>query len=250
MDARLIFDEPARGSWNMAVDEALLRTATRAGTDHAGGVILRFYQWAEPTLSLGYFQSVQDVALHKPARHLPLVRRATGGGAIVHHREITYSFVHPIRDRFSDEPNCLVRRLHGAVISTIKRVFGVEASLCGETLPISPQPFLCFQRRSEADILLDRYKVAGSAQRRHQRVVLQHGSVLLAKSPHANMLPGLNDLSEMSPGCKEVADVLASQIAAVFQLRLVESRIEPAEASAATKIERERFANHEWTQRR
>jgi lipoate-protein ligase A len=240
MDARLIFDEPARGSWNMAVDEALLRTSSDMESEVTGKVVLRFYQWAEPTLSLGYFQASGDRALHEPTRGLPVVRRSTGGGAIVHDHELTYSFVHPIQDRFSDESQSFVRRIHSALISALSNVFG----------PKSPEPFLCFARRSKLDILLDRHKIAGSAQRRHQRAMLQHGSILLSKSAHAATLPGVNDLSGKALTGREVADALARQVEADFPLRLVDSQLAAVETAAAAEIERERFANQDWTRRR
>ncbi len=81
--ARLIIDPPAAGRWNMAVDEALLLSAASRRT-----VTLRVYQWEVPTLSLGYFQPHAQREQHASSRHCPLVRRATGGGAIVHDRRI------------------------------------------------------------------------------------------------------------------------------------------------------------------
>src|SRR5690242_1143259 len=85
-EIRLILDPPAPGSWNMAVDEALLETAADAGI-----ATLRFYQWNEPTLSLGYFQAAAERNQHSMSSGCPLVRRASGGGAILHDRELTYS---------------------------------------------------------------------------------------------------------------------------------------------------------------
>ncbi|MEX0818404.1 MAG: biotin/lipoate A/B protein ligase family protein, partial [Pirellulaceae bacterium] len=193
MDTRLIVDEPARGSWNMAVDEALLGWA---GT--VGGSALRFYQWNEPTLSLGYFQPHQARDQHPPSADLPMVRRATGGGAIIHDRELTYSFVTPIRNRFSSAVQDVVKLFHTTLIETLAN-YGIEAVLCGDAASDSlNEPFLCFQRRSSLDILVASSKVAGSAQRRHQGALLQHGSILLARSPNAEALPGLAELTGVS----------------------------------------------------
>ncbi|HEY1784986.1 MAG TPA: lipoate--protein ligase family protein, partial [Pirellulales bacterium] len=85
LDCRLLVDAPASGAWNMAVDEALVDDAAERGT-----CWLRFYGWSEPTLSLGYFQGHAERLVHRPSRHCPLVRRASGGGAILHDAEITY----------------------------------------------------------------------------------------------------------------------------------------------------------------
>ncbi|MBP86025.1 MAG: hypothetical protein CMJ64_04800 [Planctomycetaceae bacterium] len=245
MDARLIIDEPARGSWNMAVDEALLRAS-----QDTGQIVLRLYQWFEPTLSLGYFQLSDERASHAPTRGLPVVRRSTGGGAIVHDQELTYSLVHPIEDRFSDESQSFVRRVHNALIAVLRSMFALDVRLCDKAVSKSPEPFQCFARRSELDVLIDHHKIAGSAQRRHRRAILQHGSILLAKSPHAEMLLGVNDLSRETIACKEVAGAFAQQVAADFEFRLVDSQLRPAEAAAAAEIERERFTNLGWTDRR
>ena len=73
-DCRLILDTAAEGGWNMAVDEVFLESA------NAGQTVLRFYGWAEATLSLGYFQSATDRQDHPGSRHCPLVRRTRAGG--------------------------------------------------------------------------------------------------------------------------------------------------------------------------
>src|SRR3954464_5256758 len=86
----LIIAAPPDGAWNMALDEALLH---RAETD--GMATLRFYGWREPTLSLGYFQQHADRALHPASENCTLIRRASGGGAILHDRELTYSIALP-----------------------------------------------------------------------------------------------------------------------------------------------------------
>src|SRR5687767_13677741 len=90
---RLLIDPPASGAWNMAVDEALLASAA------AGVATLRFYTWSQPTLSLGYFQHAHQRDAHAASRSCPLVRRASGGGAILHDRELTYSLAVPLRQR-------------------------------------------------------------------------------------------------------------------------------------------------------
>ena len=83
MEVRLIIDPPALGRMNMAIDEALLESASR------GETILRFYSWSPATLSLGYFQAYDDRREHSASADLDVVRRSTGGGAIVHDQEIT-----------------------------------------------------------------------------------------------------------------------------------------------------------------
>ena len=117
---------------------------------------------------------------------LPVVRRASGGGAIVHDRELTYSCVFPVRDRLGRPAQHLVDEFHQALIEAL-REWRIAACLCESASGISrdKEPFLCFLRRAAGDVLLEGAKIAGSAQRRQRGSVLQHGSVLLARSPGA-----------------------------------------------------------------
>ncbi|MFV1966566.1 MAG: biotin/lipoate A/B protein ligase family protein [Pirellulaceae bacterium] len=187
MDAYLIHDVPATGTWNMAMDEALVEWAGRTG-----GTCLRFYQWSPATLSLGYFQTITSRQSHSASRDIPLVRRASGGGAIIHDRELTYSLVFPVTHRFAPQAQSLVRRFHGSLIAVLE-THGIQAGLCGSShqLPREKEPFLCFLRRAPEDVLVSDHKVAGSAQRRHRGAVLQHGSILLDRSDFATELPGI-----------------------------------------------------------
>ncbi|MEO8493563.1 MAG: biotin/lipoate A/B protein ligase family protein [Planctomycetota bacterium] len=242
MDTRLIVDEPARGSWNMAVDEVLLRWAGQEG-----GSALRFYQWVEPTLSLGYFQQIESRREHPPSSSLPVVRRATGGGAIVHDRELTYSFVTPIRNRFSSAAQEFVTQFHTLLIATLEK-YDVVATLCGEAATEQQsEPFLCFQRRNSLDVLVGDAKVVGSAQRRHLGALLQHGSILLARSPHAEALPGLAELTGAPISPSKLLQDWSQRLGRHFGFDFAPSSLSAAEASLAIDIERDRFAHARWT---
>src|SRR5262245_51344899 len=94
MHARLLIDSPLPGPENMARDEALLRAC-----ELTGDAVVRFYAWSAPTISLGYFQDYAEFEqLEPPAGDLDVVRRTTGGGAILHDLELTYSIVMPLAD--------------------------------------------------------------------------------------------------------------------------------------------------------
>ena len=103
---RLLIDAQEGGAWNMAVDHALLETAAETGA-----ITLRFYEWTPATLSLGYFQPVADRLQHAASAACPIVRRSTGGGAIVHDQELTYSLVAPVSSRFGAEASALATSL-------------------------------------------------------------------------------------------------------------------------------------------
>lgn len=188
MTCRLLFDsEPQTGVWNMALDEALLEAAARRGES-----ILRLYRWSEPTLSLGYFQKILPADLSEALRSLPRVRRLSGGGAILHHFEWTYACAIPRTHPLAKKTEKLYEVVHTALIRSLSNL-GVHASLRGEST--ADAPFLCFLRGDPRDVVVAGQKVAGSAQRRRRGAVLQHGSILLRRSPFAPAVPGIVDLA-------------------------------------------------------
>jgi lipoate-protein ligase A len=182
---RLLIDPPLPGAMNMARDESLL-----AGCDASSPITLRFYSWAAPTISLGYFQDIADFErLDRPAGALDVVRRTTGGGAILHDLEVTYSLIVPIdHPLVRDRPNQLYVLAHEAVIQVIgcrlQMIRCYQLPPCGESSQRGP--FFCFARRHALDVLVadpngiaGYSKLAGSAQRRTRTAILQHGSIML-----------------------------------------------------------------------
>ncbi len=178
-DFRLLIDSPADGVANMARDEALL-LGVGEGTSPA---TLRFYKWEPPTISLGYFQKYSEYeALPPPAGELAVVRRTTGGGAILHDREWTYSLTLPVaHPLLSENVARLYELVHDALIDTLS-LLSVRAQRCGFTDDSSAGrgPFFCFDRRHSLDVMLGGQKLAGSAQRRTPQAILQHGSIILS----------------------------------------------------------------------
>lgn len=233
----------------MALDEALLQAVESDGV-----ATLRFYQWSEPTVSLGYFQSHADRRLHTASVNCPLVRRSTGGGAILHDRELTYSIVLPLFDGFPLNARWLYRAVHDTLIQTL-RDFGVAASLCDKQAddPMNPatEPFLCFQRRTPGDVLLAGHKIGGSAQRRRRCAILQHGSVLLAKSAAAPELLGIAELTGIHLTPHQLQVKWQPRLAASLRLELEDAAhlCDPL-LTAAAAISREKFAVTGWTLRR
>ena len=126
----------------MAVDESLLRSAAESDR-----MTLRFYQWCEPTLSLGYFQRYEDRKKHPHSTNCPVVRRGTGGGAIIHDRELTYSLVVPARLGIHLAASKWYDMVHGAVIRAFDSL-GIQSYTCPETVRERETEFLCFQRRA------------------------------------------------------------------------------------------------------
>ena len=177
---RVLHDPPLPGAENMARDEALL---IRVGHGDSPAT-LRFYQWNPPTISLGYFQKYAEYAqLPPPAGELAVVRRQTGGGAILHDRELTYSIVVPQGHALlAGGPNCLYQLAHQGLIEALTEA-NCPPQPCGFTDDSGPArgPFFCFARRHKLDVVVGQQKLVGSAQRRTREAVLQHGSIVLER---------------------------------------------------------------------
>jgi len=240
---RLLIDAPASGDWNMAVDEVLLE-----GTE-ARGPTLRFYRWSQATLSLGYFQSHRDRAGHRASLGCPVVRRSSGGGAIVHDRELTYAFVAPLGWLAARRAERLYAEFHRSLIGVLAR-WGVAAALChgGDGSRAEADPFLCFERRGAGDVLVGGSKIAGSAQRR-RRGILQHGSVLLARSAAAPELAGVAELAAVVDPI-ELAGAWGRDVARRLDLNIEGSELTEDEREWVKRVAAERYASPEWIKRR
>lgn len=243
--ARLIIDRRG-GSSNMAVDEALLLSAPRFGP------ALRFYQWDEPTLSLGYFQSAADRRQHSASANCPLVRRSTGGGAILHDLELTYSFVRPADARDKSCTQALYYAFHETLIQVLAEQ-DIQAALAtndGLVQPGKEEPFLCFQRRAVGDVLLGGAKICGSAQRRHRDAILQHGSVLLASSVFAPELPGFAELTGVRFSAEELAEKWVARLKSRLGLDFQTGSLSHYESGVAERLAQDRFGEDAWSSRR
>ena len=196
--ANLFVDPPASGVWNMAIDEALLASMTVSPT-----AILRFYQWDKPTLSLGYFQASHDRNQHPASAQADIVRRLSGGGAIVHDQELTYSLVLPKSHPSAQNIQSLYDIVHKTIVLELRRRLPqyTDWNVVQCSQKREDRPFLCFQRRFVGDIVMESsdkdiaHKVVGSAQRRRGGHILQHGSILLKRSSAAPELPGIFELT-------------------------------------------------------
>ncbi|MFQ5502677.1 MAG: biotin/lipoate A/B protein ligase family protein [Phycisphaerae bacterium] len=253
---RQLIDPPLNGPANMARDEALL-----AGCDASNArPALRFYTWSMPTISLGYFQDYAEYeALPPPAGGLPVVRRTTGGGAILHDLELTYSLTIPIdHPLIRGRPNRLYELAHRAVIAAISassragdsgvRMLGSDHAACDASAQRGP--FFCFARRHGLDVVVDDAsegvsKIAGSAQRRTQGAILQHGSIMLnsrySQQPVATwsgIAGGIDFETAVSFLLPAFEDVLG--------MKSVRGEWDGGEIEAARAIEK-KYAGDDWT---
>jgi lipoate-protein ligase A len=243
---RLLVDPPATGAWNMAVDEILLDWAAASG-----GLAWRFYRWQEPTLSLGYFQACEDRGKHPPSRSCPIVRRPSGGGAIVHDAEITYCVVLPARHPLAVNRLLLYRTVHESLVRVLTD-WGIGASLCDSPtgLGLHSQPFLCFQRRSPGDVLVQQAKIAGSAQRRCRGAVLQHGSLLVRQSAAAPELPGIFEVARIALREDALREAWLEDLAQNLAMVPQDSPLTSGEIVLAKELARTKYGTSDWTERR
>lgn len=257
---RFILSEAAGGAMNMALDEALLQSAAEQrgadqpqAEDAVGVPVLRVYQWARPTLSLGYFQAVAERETHAPSRECDLVRRPSGGGAILHDRELTYALVLPERIARRRPHAQWYFDVHRALISVLEaQGITQQLSLCADPpeIPPSEQPFLCFARRAEGDVLMGTHKIAGSAQRRRGGAILQHGSILWRRSAHAPELPGIADLVTGEIPFASFREAFAGAVAASLKFELTPSQLTGQEQATALQLHTTKYGAPSWTLRR
>jgi len=206
---------------NMALDEALLLLGSAEPT-------LRFYTWKPDTLSLGYFQRWEAVPQRERAG--AVVRRLTGGGAIHHANELTFSITalldHPL---YRGEVRSSYERVHAALAAAFAEL-GVRAGERGTARLRSDDATsgMCFHRSTDLDLAWDERKGVGTAQRRTRGRVLHHGSIKLGttalEGPIATLREHAPDLDERS-----LARLLTAAFEARFDVRL--------EAGAATARE-------------
>src|SRR5712691_743536 len=259
---RLLLDPPAAGAWNMAVDEVLL-DGVAAGTSPP---TLRFYEWKPPCLSLGYFQPFDVVDVDGcRALGVEVVRRPTGGRAILHDRELTYSVALPASVLGQDGgvlPSYY--RLSLALQDGLRRL-GVPATLAPESAGSSAAHGpVCFDRPSAHEILLHGRKLVGSAQMRRGGGLLQHGSILI--EPRIDKLlaclhrtdgggsrgleegvAGLAELGVTDPG--PISSAVGAAFAAGFGVGLAEDPLRPDEEEEARTLARAKYQSAGWTER-
>lgn len=169
-----LLDTGARdGAWNMAADVALMERARRSGQ-----TVFRAYAWSCPTLSFGRHESARArfSAARIAAAGLDTVRRPTGGRALLHDHEVTYSVTAPVDA--SESLGDSVRRINGILRRALGRL-GVDAVEADAPRSLRPEGAACFAVPAPGELTLGGRKIAGSAQVRHDGALLQHGSILL-----------------------------------------------------------------------
>lgn len=240
----------------MALDHALMSRARQSGE-----AVLRVYEWASPVLSLGRNQRARGAYLDGELanRAVTVVRRPTGGRALLHHREITYSVTAPVMP--TDGLTAVYERVNALLLNALHSL-AVPAELARpDARAQSPTAVPCFAEPARNEIVVDGRKLVGSAQWRDEGAMLQHGSILVDDDqglipllmrvpvPPAPPPATLREVLGRAPSAQEVADVLFGAVR-----RLVDPTAAVLSSDESESLVDETLARHyrdpEWTWRR
>ena len=258
---RLLVTEPLDGAFNMALDEALLR----GRLSDTAPPTLRFFAWRPPTVSLGYGQALDhriDVAA-AAALGIGLVRRPTGGSAILHEGpdlELTYSVAARAGDFEGAEDLLETYRWIGAgLVAGINRLGAPVAMVPVQPSDPAAMPTFCFARTGSYELEVGGRKVVGSAQRRQGPGFLQHGTVMLGAAPdrlrrvfptERDPLEGMTTLEAVlgrRPSFAETLTALADGFRAAHGLDLAAGGLAEEEMELAERLVRDKYGTDRWT---
>ncbi len=274
---RLLYTPPATGAWNMAVDESILEHIHRGESQPT----LRLYSWNPPCLSLGHAQSFKDVDVERLKSHgWEVVRRVTGGRAILHTDELTYSVTGS-----ADEPV-----LAGGVLESYNRLSkALLHAVRALSLPVEVKEFsdapasqnlnpVCFEVPSTYEITVDGKKLIGSAQARKKEGVLQHGSLpltgdltricdalifenesarqtakdrLLARATTVSTVLNTGVKSALSVGIdwETAAQAFVRGFEAELGIQFMRGEMSASEIQRTEELVKEKYAHPAWTER-
>jgi lipoyl(octanoyl) transferase len=265
---RLIYDLPSPGDWNMAVDEALLQSVA-AGRSVP---VLRIYQWSPPCLSLGYGQRSADVDFERVAAlGWQVVRRPTGGKAILHTDELTYCVVMPLTDPLAAGDIVeSYRRISTALQSALSSLGAPTQAEQQQSTAKSIGP-VCFEVPSHYEITVGGRKLIGSAQLRRQGVLLQHGTLPLtgdlsricdalhydgdsarvqARQDVLRRALTLEEALGIVVSWETAAKALVNSFGNTYDLTFISSVLTAEEHVTAEDLLRQQYALESWTLRR
>lgn len=272
MRVRLLSHGPMKGRYNMAVDEAIQNACRRGEVKST----LRFYQWKPACLSLGRFQDVAREVSLQGLRSLgvDLVRRPTGGKAVLHDNELTYSIVIP-EDELPGTILETYQELSRALVAGI-RSLGIPAELAALEHGVTARDnrfrqAACFSAPSWYEIVACDKKITGSAQVRRGGIILQHGSIpfdmdyhklvtclntssdqhaMRVESMLARKSAGLAQIRGSGVSRRELESALASAFGTILNWDLEKGTLSPNEIREALELSQGKYGDCFWTMER
>jgi lipoyl(octanoyl) transferase len=279
---RLIKDSYHNGFINMAVDEAIMIA-------HKNGLVpptIRFYQWSPPAVSLGYFQDLKKEINVKVCQEIgiDIVRRPTGGKAVLHDQELTYSFIIKENDPLvNDSILETYKKISGGIIRGLSYL-GIKAELVplrdklennllgrSDKARIHHLDFksICFSVPSQYEVQVEGKKIVGSAQVRKGGVVLQHGSLLIKlekdklfsvfnfpsvqireKLKSKFKATSLEEILKRKIDFSELSNILPRGFEEEFGVRLIESKLTEPEEKIFKDLLGNKYLTYEWNYKR
>ena len=265
---RLIYDQPTLGARNMALDEALLASVAAGDAPPT----LRLYGWSPACLSLGYGQHAREAdAARLAERGWLLVRRPTGGRAILHADELTYSLALPLDHPLADGGIVESYRQISAALLAALAALGAQPHADRAEKQDAPLSPVCFETPSHYEITVKGRKLVGSAQARKGGGLLQHGTLPLAgdiaRICDALAYPDEADRSAAQAegraraltlaealgrevDWQTAADAVAQGFTDALGVTLTQGELTPAERETADRLTAEVYDNDAWTLRR
>jgi lipoyl(octanoyl) transferase len=259
MNWRLIVNRDLPGYKQMAIDEAIYHYAATAKLP-----VLRLYTWEHPTLSLGYFQNYKSVVCEAFCVHnnIHVVRRFTGGRAVLHHLEMTYAIAAPLdRGVFN---NCSLQETYQliarALDSALQNLGVTQAAISFQSdHPNQTKKAQCFVSVSQFELAENEKKIIGSAQKRSRNAFLQHGSILFdfdsklqqgcVNNPDPDIEKKIAPLSTIMgyvPEFDEVQQSVIEGFEEVLNVQFEEADLDLKELEFANELET-KYQTSEWT---
>jgi lipoate-protein ligase A len=256
---KLIVDrKPLSGSLNMAVDDFLFRSLRSDPQTY-----LRFYGWERPTVSLGYSQDIQKVVDVKYCQNqgIDIVRRMTGGKLVLHQKEVTYSLCSSDKETFTSTLADSYRLISQALMRGFEKM-GLKSYLADAP----PDSYVrgnlpCFSYPARNEIEVEGKKIVGSAQKRAGSKFIQHGSIpleedegylgpvsFLKKEDSKGRMISLSQALGEKVSFDWAVERLTSGISEFFKVNFKPKIFNTEEKEAISKIQKERYANIDWTQ--
>jgi len=282
MEWRLIKDSYHSGFMNMAIDEAIMIA-------HREGLVpptIRFYQWSPPAVSLGYFQDLEkEINIDTcQGMGIDIIRRPTGGKAVLHDKELTYSFIiredHPL---VNDSILETYKKISGGIIRGLSYL-GIKAVLVPlreklnnalssnenkSEIHHSDIKSICFSVPSQYEVQVEGKKIVGSAQVRKKEIVLQHGSLLIelekdklfsvfnfpsAQIRERNKIrfkaTSLEEILKKKINFSELSEILSRGFEEEFEIKLTEGKLTEKEEKISKDLLENKYSTYEWNYER
>lgn len=253
---RLLIDGPGDADWNMAVDEAVSESCRNGLTPPT----FRLYSWSRPTVTLGHFQKagreIDPEACR--SRGIAVVRRITGGRAVLHGNDLTYSIASA--QNTAELPDTIqgsFQSISRGFVEGLRRL-GIQAESVTSPIKRGNRSPLCFSSSSRHEITFNGHKILGSAQRRWRNGLLQQGSLRLAFDPEVFndlFLTGsgrkpkafLHNLLHPIPDFYTIAGKMAEGLEQALRVSLNPSGLTPFEKEHAEYLREKKYSQDSWT---